>query len=165
MGHTAETLERAEHTAHAGHDGDSKTARIGITMAMLGVLLAFASARVGYERAELVQYLVDQQHAHLKYQTQDIKHRVAMLTLHQLHAQAATTKPDGNDMVMAAKAVERVAPVRHFGGFGLGLWIVRQVVEAHGGTVSVDSDEGEGATFTVHLPRRPAQGAMATPIL
>lgn len=37
-------------------------------------------------------------------------------------------------------------------GFGLGLYIVRQLVEAHGGSVLVESQEGEGATFTVELP-------------
>ncbi len=47
---------------------------------------------------------------------------------------------------------------RQFGGLGLGLAIVRQIVEMHGGTVKAESlGEDQGATFTVHLPAmRPA---------
>jgi signal transduction histidine kinase len=39
------------------------------------------------------------------------------------------------------------------GGFGLGLWVVKQVAEAHGGSVSLESRPGAGAAFTVLLPR------------
>ncbi|MCB1017231.1 MAG: sensor histidine kinase, partial [Acidimicrobiales bacterium] len=45
---------------------------------------------------------------------------------------------------------------RETGGTGLGLAIVRHVANNHGGVVSVDSREGEGSTFTLRLPGRPA---------
>lgn len=47
---------------------------------------------------------------------------------------------------------ERAVSGYQFAGLGLGLWIVRQVVEAMGGSIQVSSRPGEGATFTVRLP-------------
>lgn len=47
---------------------------------------------------------------------------------------------------------ERAVSVRHYGGLGLGLYITRQIVEALGGAIEVNSREGEGSTFTVTLP-------------
>ncbi|GAO04912.1 ATP-binding protein [Anaeromyxobacter sp. PSR-1] len=47
---------------------------------------------------------------------------------------------------------ERAAPARQYPGLGLGLWIVRKLVDAHGGTVRLDSAPARGATFTVELP-------------
>jgi PAS domain S-box-containing protein len=47
---------------------------------------------------------------------------------------------------------ERAVSGRHYGGFGLGLWITRQVVEVHGGAIELCSTPGEGSTFTVELP-------------
>jgi signal transduction histidine kinase len=47
---------------------------------------------------------------------------------------------------------ERAVPADEISGMGLGLYIVREIVNAHGGTVMVESSPGEGASFTVRLP-------------
>ncbi len=44
-------------------------------------------------------------------------------------------------------------------GTGVGLYLVKMVVDMHGGAVTVDSKEGEGARFTIRLPRKPAAAA------
>lgn len=46
---------------------------------------------------------------------------------------------------------ERAVSDRHFGGLGLGLFITRQIVDAHEGSIRVQSDEATGTTFTVDL--------------
>ena len=48
---------------------------------------------------------------------------------------------------------QRAVSARNFGGLGLGLYVVRVIVEAHGGTVRAESKLGEGATFIVELPQ------------
>lgn len=56
---------------------------------------------------------------------------------------------------------ERVLSERNFAGIGLGLWIVRNIIQAHGGAISVWSAPGAGSNFTVELPLR--EGVSATP--
>ncbi|WP_242345458.1 PAS domain-containing sensor histidine kinase [Anaeromyxobacter terrae] len=50
---------------------------------------------------------------------------------------------------------ERAVPIANYGGLGLGLYVARQIVEAHGGEIRVESVPGAGATFVVDLPREP----------
>ena len=48
------------------------------------------------------------------------------------------------------------------GGNGMGLWLVKQLVSRHGGSVEVESKEGNGARFTVIWPRSmPVEGQEA----
>ncbi len=46
----------------------------------------------------------------------------------------------------------RLRSAEGHGGLGLGLYVVKSVAEAHGGTVHVDSRVGEGSTFVLKLP-------------
>ncbi len=48
---------------------------------------------------------------------------------------------------------ERAVSSRSYGGMGLGLWLARTLVHAHGGALRVESAPGQGATFTLELPR------------
>jgi hypothetical protein len=50
---------------------------------------------------------------------------------------------------------ERAASKRHYGGMGLGLYVARQIVEAHGGTIAAANAIDGGACFTVWLPLAP----------
>ncbi|HEX2569532.1 MAG TPA: AAA family ATPase [Polyangia bacterium] len=59
------------------------------------------------------------------------------------------------DQARIFQRFERAVSARHYGGLGLGLYIVHQIVEAHGGTIRVESEPGQGATFTVELPLEP----------
>ena len=51
------------------------------------------------------------------------------------------------------KPFERAESVRHYGGLGLGLFIVRTIIESFGGSIRVESERNVGSTFTVELPK------------
>jgi PAS domain S-box-containing protein len=55
---------------------------------------------------------------------------------------------------------ERAASMRNFGGLGLGLYVARQIVEAHGGDIRLARPSPKGAHFVIRLPRSPASGAV-----
>lgn len=52
---------------------------------------------------------------------------------------------------------QRAVSADHHGGLGIGLYLARQIVEAHAGRLHVSSSPGTGTTFTIDLPRRPAR--------
>jgi two-component system, OmpR family, sensor kinase len=61
------------------------------------------------------------------------------------------------DRARVFQRFERAVTRREHGGFGIGLWLVNQLVVAMGGTIIIESAPGEGTTFTVVLPLDGAQ--------
>jgi len=59
------------------------------------------------------------------------------------------------DQARIFERFERAVPVENYGGLGLGLWISRQIVEAMGGSIALESAPDQGARFSVELPRQP----------
>jgi signal transduction histidine kinase len=57
-----------------------------------------------------------------------------------------------DDLARIFDRFERAVSPRHYGGLGLGLWIAREIVQAHGGRISVQSRRGQGSCFTAVLP-------------
>jgi PAS domain S-box-containing protein len=75
---------------------------------------------------------------------------------------AITVEDHGIGMAAAEmdKIFDRSGPVSrksHAQGLGLGLWITKRIVEAHGGTIKVRSKLGDGSAFTLMLPRIAAE--------
>ena len=58
-----------------------------------------------------------------------------------------------DDQAKVFKRFERARSATNVTGLGLGLYITREIVERHAGSIRVESTLGEGSTFTVELPR------------
>jgi signal transduction histidine kinase len=63
-----------------------------------------------------------------------------------------------NDQARIFEQFERLVTGRPTSGFGLGLWVVGQLTEAMGGTITVESHPGQGSTFIVRLPLQTTKG-------
>ena len=57
-----------------------------------------------------------------------------------------------DDRARVLERFERAAPTDKFGGFGLGLWLARQIATAHAGSIDLSPTEGGGTTVTLTLP-------------
>lgn len=127
--------------------------------------LELADSAVGYwDRLRLEQVVQNLLSNAIKYgQGQPIAVRVEV-DEHQarLHVRDHGIGISAEGQARLFQRFERLASERNYGGFGLGLWIVKQIVDALGGHVRVESEPGQGSLFTVELPRRQAGGAAAT---
>ena len=79
-----------------------------------------------------------------------------------VHNQGTPILPDAIGRLF--EPMERAASVSDSGSrsIGLGLYIVKHIVDAHQGSVEVESNAAAGTTFTVHLPKRPAARNVVT---
>jgi len=60
------------------------------------------------------------------------------------------------DQALIFERFHRSRRAKPNGGFGVGLWVTRQLVRAMRGEISVSSRPGAGSAFTVRLPLRPS---------
>ena len=90
-----------------------------------------------------------------------------VVTLHLLARLVVTDHGIGIDPARRAyvfERFERAVPSENYGGLGLGLYIARSIVLAHGGTITADSTLGVGSTFTVTLPCAAPERAAAAEV-
>src|SRR6267154_2892216 len=92
MGGTHEQLEHAEHAAHSGSHEASHNKLFGVTMALIGVLIAVCAAMVGSERNELTRAMIEQTQAHADYTSASTKFRLIMLELEKQRARVAAAR-------------------------------------------------------------------------
>jgi len=113
MSEATELLEKMEHAGHGGGHSDHKGPgkQIGITMALLGVMLAFCAAMVGSARTELIRATVEQSNRWGVYQAESTKYRVMSADYELLHA----LTPNQAEL---KKFEERLATVKRAGGKG-----------------------------------------------
>lgn len=66
------------------------------------------------------------------------------------------------DLARIFERFERASSIRHYGGLGLGLYVSREIVQAHGGSICASNRPGGGATFAVRLPVLPPPAVPAS---
>lgn len=87
-----EKLEHAEHAAHDGGHGGGHNKLFGVTMALIGVLIALCSALVGSERNELTRKMIEQTQAHADWTAASTKFRLVLIELEKQRARVAAAR-------------------------------------------------------------------------
>ena len=95
----------------------------------------------------------------LKYSPEGSKVRVGVFDLSSETLLEVSDAGPGIDPAALGTIFERFKQIEssRSGGFGLGLYIVKNLVEQHRGTIEVTSEVGAGTTFRVRLPKRSAR--------
>jgi signal transduction histidine kinase len=100
------------------------------------VITNLLSNAIKYGRGQPVHIAIDSVHPNL-----------ARLSVRDQGIGIAST-----DQGQLFRPFRRLHGTRSYGGFGLGLFIVSEIVRAHGGEIRVQSEPEKGAQFTVDLP-------------
>jgi len=132
MSEVSEALERAEHMEHAahaghgnggGHEKPSNSRAMGLTVAVLGVLLAFCAALVGSERTELVKTMVEQSNTNSGAEAESTRYRTTLAQVEALNSVTpaeegaldkavntigADAKPESADVIAAIRSAVHV---------------------------------------------------------
>jgi hypothetical protein len=101
-----EKLEHAEHAAHSEEHGGGHNKLFGVTMALMGVLIAFCSAMVGSERNELTRAMIEQTQAHSDYTAASTKFRLIMIELEKQRARVASARDPAGGISPVERFIE-----------------------------------------------------------
>jgi PAS domain S-box-containing protein len=139
-----ESLSRFEEEAQRTGSPLVFSAEPGVSGSFDGVRIEqvvgnLVSNALKYGRGKPIEVNVEQQNGHALVRVKD--HGIGIA-------------PEDKDRIF--QRFERAVSPDHYAGMGVGLFVTKQIVEAHGGTIRVESEPGNGAVFTVSLPRSAA---------
>lgn len=131
----------------------------GSTLTLEGTLTGVAK----WDRIRVEQVLSNLINNAVKYG----RHRPITVTVDRMAGDVVSISVQDQGIGIAPEDLKRIfdrfaraVPAGAFGGLGLGLYISREIVEAHGGRLLAESSLGVGSRFTVHIPLRPAGAAV-----
>jgi len=95
MSEVVEAMERAEHVEHSGHGGGhhGSSKLIGLTMGLIGVLIALCAALVGGERNEMSRVMIEQTQATADATSASTKFRIVLIDIEHLRSQPIESIP------------------------------------------------------------------------